>query len=89
MPVQQPAPRLPWASALLTRLFVWTPVSLGRLIYFDAGGAPQEQPLVFHFTWQGFIMAPYRIQPSTPRAQQQRIHTPSREQPLRGRASGS
>lgn len=60
VPVQQPAPRLPWASALLTRMFVWTPVSVGRLIYFDAGGAPQEQPLVFHFTWQGFIMASYR-----------------------------
>ena len=60
VPVQQPAPRLPWASALLTRTFIWTPASLGRLIYFDTVGVPQEQPLVFHFTWQGFIMAPYR-----------------------------
>ena len=48
------------ASALLTRTFIWTPASLGRLIYFDTVGVPQEQPLVFHFTWQGFIMAPYR-----------------------------
>jgi TM2 domain-containing membrane protein YozV len=58
--IQHAAPRVPWASALLTRMFVWTPVSLGRLIYFDAGGAPQEQPLLFHYTWQGFIMSAYR-----------------------------
>ena len=60
VPLQQPAPRLPWASALLTRLFVWVPMSLGRVIYFDDSGAPQEQTLLFHFTWQGFISAAYR-----------------------------
>ena len=59
-PVQHPAPRLPLVSALLTRMFVGKPVQVGRLIYFDDSGAPQEQPLIAHLTWQGFMTAVYR-----------------------------
>ena len=59
-PVQHPAPRLPWVSALLTRIFVGKSVQVGRLIYFDDSGAPQEQPLMAHLTWQGCMIAVYR-----------------------------
>ena len=59
-PVEHPAPRLSWPDTVLTRLFLWTRVSPGRVIYFDHAGAPQAVPMLLHFTWHGFVQAPYR-----------------------------
>jgi TM2 domain-containing membrane protein YozV len=44
----------------LLRLFVPYARSLGRIIYFDAGGAPHEETLTYRLTWTGVVLSPYR-----------------------------
>jgi hypothetical protein len=46
--------------ALLLRVIVPVTRSIGRIIYFDRGGSPHEQPLQFRLTWTGFALAAFR-----------------------------
>jgi hypothetical protein len=52
----------PTRAARLLRLLLSVPVdqSLGKIIYFDAGGLPREERIWFRLTWSGSVLAPYR-----------------------------